>query len=548
MNEAEIDQALAAAEQTLQAAQNGGVPQQAAPQMDIRVIQQLVDATVRQALAGVHVVQGPPGADGVTPSHEDVHKVVKKVVAATPLPKGDKGDPGERGARGPRGEIVRTLERITDPRRMGESDGASLVGFLQSGTGALTSTVADALKLYVHSSQYDTTGHYQTARAALTGTFGLSPAVEIAGGALGSGTTSLRFCTTDPDHADFMFVVDDTGVNVGTRDTILHWGYNAKAGLSRDDSSEPCLCYTIESDYNTGATRVMEAHLQGIFADGTSFRPWSWQINRTTKATSHAVGVDSIVFQDRTLVSNALALTGITTTAALFTIGAGTTITFGAGATFNNSILFTTDGSVNIGSASARASSGYFSGSVYTQAVDSGAAGDLLLTTNGGTTQFRIAHRASALNYWGAVGATNGNQPVLTAQGQTNVTGAFGTNGTGGYVFYTNEAFVKQFEITHTASSSRNIQVTGSNGGNPSITTSAGDLSVGAKMTYTKALYPSASLATNMTVGFLNIPGAAGAPSGTPDTTIGFPTYWDSTNLQHYVYTGGAWKKSAAYT
>lgn len=61
-------------------------------------------------------------------------------------------------------------------------------------------------------------------------------------------------------------------------------------------------------------------------------------------------------------------------------------------------------------------------------------------------------------------------------------------------------------------------------------------------------LFPKASLATNMTTGFLNIVGAAGAPSGVPATTTGFPLYWDSTNLQLYVYTGGAWKKSAVFT
>jgi hypothetical protein len=61
-------------------------------------------------------------------------------------------------------------------------------------------------------------------------------------------------------------------------------------------------------------------------------------------------------------------------------------------------------------------------------------------------------------------------------------------------------------------------------------------------------LTPQASLATNMTSGFANIPGAAGAPVGTPANTTGFPLYWDSTNLKLYVYTGGAWKASAAFS
>jgi hypothetical protein len=186
MNEAEIDQALAAAEQTLRNAQSGAMPQQpslqqpAPAQLDPRLIQQMVDAAVRQALAGVNVIPGPSGADGMTPTHEHVSDIVHEVVAKTPLPKGDKGDPGERGPRGPRGEIVRTLERITDPRRMGESDGSSLVGFLQSGTGAITEAVADALRRFVHTAQYLTQLNYEAARDALTGTFGVGN-LDVAG-------------------------------------------------------------------------------------------------------------------------------------------------------------------------------------------------------------------------------------------------------------------------------------------------------------------------------------------------------------------------------
>jgi len=59
-------------------------------------------------------------------------------------------------------------------------------------------------------------------------------------------------------------------------------------------------------------------------------------------------------------------------------------------------------------------------------------------------------------------------------------------------------------------------------------------------------LIPGASLSTGMTDGFVNIPGAAGSPSGTPNNTTGFPMYFDSTNLKICVYTGGAWKCTGA--
>jgi hypothetical protein len=60
-------------------------------------------------------------------------------------------------------------------------------------------------------------------------------------------------------------------------------------------------------------------------------------------------------------------------------------------------------------------------------------------------------------------------------------------------------------------------------------------------------LYPAASLATNMTKGFVNIPGAAGAASGTPANTTGYPMYYDATNNKIYVYNG-SWRSTAALT
>lgn len=57
-----------------------------------------------------------------------------------------------------------------------------------------------------------------------------------------------------------------------------------------------------------------------------------------------------------------------------------------------------------------------------------------------------------------------------------------------------------------------------------------------------QTLYPAATLSTAMTKGFMNIPGGAGAPSGVPANTTGFPMYYDSTNNYLYVYNG-AWKR-----
>jgi len=69
----------------------------------------------------------------------------------------------------------------------------------------------------------------------------------------------------------------------------------------------------------------------------------------------------------------------------------------------------------------------------------------------------------------------------------------------------------------------------------------------GRDMYFGRNLIPTATFATNQTTGFINIPGAAGAPSGVPSNTTGFPLYYDSTNNKIYVYNG-SWRSTAALT
>lgn len=57
------------------------------------------------------------------------------------------------------------------------------------------------------------------------------------------------------------------------------------------------------------------------------------------------------------------------------------------------------------------------------------------------------------------------------------------------------------------------------------------------------------AVATNATDGFAYIPTCAGTPTGTPTAYTGkVPMIFDTTNLKLYVYTGGAWKSTSAFT
>lgn len=95
--------------------------------------------------------------------------------------------------------------------------------------------------------------------------------------------------------------------------------------------------------------------------------------------------------------------------------------------------------------------------------------------------QFRVAHTASAVNYLQVTGGATGNAVRLSAAGtDTNVSMIYSAIGSNGHDFYTNNFAVAQVSIIHTASSNRQIILTGSNGGNPTIDVSAGALKLSA--------------------------------------------------------------------
>ena len=145
---------------------------------------------------------------------------------------------------------------------------------------------------------------------------------------------------------------------------------------------------------------------------------------------------------------------------------------------FSDSITPSSDAGKNVGSPTLRVAS------VFATAIDSGTSGSLSLKTNNGTEQLRVMHLASAVNVMTVAGSATGSYPTWGIQGSdTNSGFQIGTAGTGSFNFYTGGSnsslgtgFVTQFQILHTASSSRNITITGSNGGNPVIDVTAGAL------------------------------------------------------------------------
>lgn len=103
----------------------------------------------------------------------------------------------------------------------------------------------------------------------------------------------------------------------------------------------------------------------------------------------------------------------------------------------------------------------------------SAGAGRIDFASAGGIPQVEILPLASAVNFFTMVGAASGNGPSISVAGSdANVQFNYTAKGTGQHAFFS--AGVAQFTITPTASANRFITVTGSNGGNPSITTSAG--------------------------------------------------------------------------
>lgn len=98
---------------------------------------------------------------------------------------------------------------------------------------------------------------------------------------------------------------------------------------------------------------------------------------------------------------------------------------------------------------------------------------------NGGGRIARFNGAASAVNYLDVTAAASGGGVQFKAVGgDTDVAINFSSFGAGAVSFYTSNASILQVQFTHTASATRWLTLTGSNGGNPTIGTSAGNVAI----------------------------------------------------------------------
>jgi len=109
--------------------------------------------------------------------------------------------------------------------------------------------------------------------------------------------------------------------------------------------------------------------------------------------------------------------------------------------------------------------------------------GAILLATNGSiaTTQVRVSHVASAVNYWDFTGAATGSGIRVDATGSdSGVNGFFVAKGSGVWNFCTSgSASNRQFQIGHIASAVNYIQATGAATGNtPNFAVGGSDANV----------------------------------------------------------------------
>jgi hypothetical protein len=191
--------------------------------------------------------------------------------------------------------------------------------------------------------------------------------------------------------------------------------------------------------------------------------------------------------------------------------------------------------------------------------------GQLSIGPTGGTTLFSGSANAETTQIWlisatvGGIGAYGFGMGPTGSEGYVAYRSGQGSSATYGHKWFINNVEVARFmgdgtNGVNTATPKRRWDI--ADASNPqlrltqTVNTAYGEFkadSSGNLLIYStnQVAFGTAALATNATTGFHCIRGGAGPPTGTPASipTGQLPEYFDTTNLKHYLYTGGAWKK-----
>lgn len=401
------------------------------------------------------------------------------------------------------------------------SSGAAHVGFSQSGTGALTSTVSAALRARaVHTSEFDTNPHYVTARDALTGTLGVN-ALDVGI----NGTTSVvNFPARTAGRGSGIISSFDNSFN-GTPDPTLFMGIGATGTGGQAVVSEPFCYFAMEANYNDGSgANKMEMYWQwsGLPSQASkTYRPFFSQANRTTGAYQNVIAGDLTQFKNNDATTSIIDV--YPTQILAYTTLALSTLAVSASAGI--SVADTTPRSVTLSpSLGASGLPGLVTAGVY----------GLSLAVAGIEIVRLESDVASVVNRIEMRGGATGLGPSIAANGETNVPLNFYSHGTGAINLRTNFSPI-QCQIEHTASAANYPIITGAAAGaNASIRPSAENLLFGS----------GSALATTATAGYVMFPSCAGTPTGVPTGQAAgkIPMIFDTTGVKLWFYTGGAWK------
>jgi hypothetical protein len=340
--------------------------------------------------------------------------------------------------------------------------------FTPSGTGGVAETVSEALQRMVFNGQYSSAANFNTARDALTDTAAVR-ALQIGVSSVG-GNANIFFPARTSGRGQQGIISYDVTFN-STVDPNLSIGYNLAADGTAAQAGEPQAHLAFEGNYNDGSgDNKMEVYFQfgGLTGQAAETRrPYFISANRDTSeitnqffATLHQFG----------------GLDAATATSAMDVYPTHVDFPGGQGAAANYlTIAGATSGNIPILSAA-----GYSDTNVNIGYSSKGTGGHIFYTGAGSRVVLVLNNVASSVNYPEFVpAATTGTVVLRVAGSDTDVALAISSKGSDAIRFFTDTTAAEQVQIIHTASASRHVTLTGSNGANPAISVSAGELAIG---------------------------------------------------------------------